>query len=690
MAGITTISFGLACAAFVVLSLLLGIRHRGKHALRWLPVACIATALWAVAVVVLAAKPGTENWIWPLDAVHSGVWLCLVATLLPGGYRLLPLRAILVVAAVAPVVYLSIDSLTGPAVEPTEVTPLVVLLAMSLLGLVAIEQVFRNADRWSREGLRLLCLGIGGLFAFDLLVYSRSVVALQLDDDLWSARGFVNAAIVPLLLIGAGRHPDWKDSVFVSRQMVFHSAIMYGVGLYLVAMALGGNVIRTEGGDWGRTLQATFFASALLLLAFFLFSSQLRARIKVFFAKHFQFDRYDYREAWLRLIATLSDSDGGTAPVRALRALADILETDEGQLWVSRNPGAAFESVAVIGDPGAVELPADHPLVEFLAETQWIVDTEEYRTDPQRYAHAFGALATGKLPAASVIVPLPHEERLLGVARLHRALGRERLNYEDHDLLKTVGRQLAVYLAQDLTREELAQTRQFEAFNRLTAFLMHDLKNLIAQQALVVKNAAKHKHRPEFIDDAMVTVETGVARMRQLLGQLQRGSAEPASARISLVAVLERVVADAASRTPVPTAIIEGCCEVRGDGEKLTMVIGHAVRNAQDATPSDGRVTVGLQRLGDRVRVVIEDTGSGMDAEFVRTRLFRPFDTTKGASGMGIGAYQIREYVQSMGGSVEVDSRRGEGTRLVLWMPALTSDDAHGGGTRRWLPSGRL
>jgi len=671
MLAIANTSFGLAAAAFLALSLLLAINYRGRRGLRWLLFACIGTVAWALLTLLVIHGPAAAAaWIWLLDAFHATLWLGFLASLLPAGRGPVSLRNGLLVAGLAAIGYLALEPLAGLSVYPSATTPLALLLGLSLLGLIAIEQVYRNGNLAERKVLQLLCLAIGGLFMFDLFVYSNGLLLGQLYVDLWLARGFVNAAVVPLILVATKRHPDWSEHLFVSRQMVFYSTTMMGVGVYLIAMGIGGYVIRLRGGEWGVTLQAVFLAAALLLLAFILFSAQLRARLQVFLNKHFFRNRYDYREEWLRLIRTLSSDNGKTAPQRALQALADILLSRTGQLWVSREPGGCFEVQAVLGEASLPDLPANHPLVRFLSEQDWVVDTAEYQADPEHYSHAFRALVPGELPAQSVLVPLRHEQRLIGVARLDKAADRGQLNYEDHDLLKTVGRQVAVFLIEDMTREQLAETRQFEAFNRLTAFLMHDLKNLIAQQALVVQNAARFKHKPEFVDDAMLTIERSVARMRRLLEQLQRGVAEPSPSRVSLAAVLQEVVAEAAARRPVPVLEIAEDCMIRADRDKLAMVIAHAVRNAQDATPAEGQVTVRLFATDGQVHLEIVDTGSGMDAAFIQSRLFRPFDTTKGASGMGIGAYQIREYVQSLGGRVEVDSQPGLGTRLALVMPA--------------------
>ncbi|MCC5862188.1 MAG: PEP-CTERM system histidine kinase PrsK [Gammaproteobacteria bacterium] len=674
MTGIIVASYATAAVAFVGLAALLALHLRSHPAMRGLFAASLATAVWAVLTVLWArAEPPPGRWLPALDAAHAAIWLALLAALLPGrGWR--SLRGLLLVAAVVVPALLVGESVLGRRLLPGT-SGLVVLLAGSLLALVAVEQLLRNASREERRAVAPLCLGLGALFVYELFVYSHALLLGQLDPGLWAARGFVNAAVVPLLAVATQRHPRWASQFYVSRQMVFYTTTLFGAGLYLVAMALGGYVIRLLGGEWGLVLQVAFLAAALLLLSAILFSGQLRARLRVFINKHFFRSRYDYREEWLRLIRTLANRDGGPTAQRALRALADILESPSGELWLSPAVGEPYLPVATLAERNVSPWPPDHPVIQFLAETNWIIDTHEYARDPERYAHAFRELPADGLPGESVIVPLRFEGRLLGLTRLDRNAARGVLNYEDHDLLKTVGRQVAVFLAQERAREALAETRQFEAFNRTTAFLMHDLKNLMAQQALIVQNAPRHRDKPGFIDDALGTIERSVVRMKKLLDQLSQGpaAADTVATRVNLTPILEEVVAAAADRAPVPSLEIERYCEVRGDRDRLSMAVSHAVRNAQEATPAHGEVRVRLYPRGEAVVVEIADTGSGMDETFIRERLFRPFDTTKGASGMGIGAYQVREYLRGLGGHVEVDSVPGEGTCLRLVIPG------HGG-----------
>jgi putative PEP-CTERM system histidine kinase len=238
-------------------------------------------------------------------------------------------------------------------------------------------------------------------------------------------------------------------------------------------------------------------------------------------------------------------------------------------------------------------------------------------------------------------------------------------------LLKTAGQQIAVFLVQERAQEQLFETRQFEAFSKLTAFLMHDLKNVIAQQNLVVANAQRFRHRPEFIDDAIATISSSVERMRRILERLQGATRFEKPSRIQLLSLLREVCKECADRQPRPTVLGPDAeeCFVEMDRDRLNMVATHLVRNAQDATPSDGYVKVSVSIDDAYARIEVADNGCGMDAEFVRDRLFKPFDSTKGAQGMGIGAYQIRETVTAAGGSVAVKSERGVGTTMIVKLP---------------------
>jgi putative PEP-CTERM system histidine kinase len=544
-------------------------------------------------------------------------------------------------------------------------------LLTALYALVAIEQIYRNARESQRRSLKFLCIGVGGIFAYDLFLYSNAILAGYISELFWGVRGFVVAMCVPLIAVAVQRAPMWSIGIFVSRQIVFYTATLFGAGFYLTAVGIGGYYIRVIGREWGSAAQAIFFSAAIIILFVYLFSDASRARLRVFISKHFFENKYDYREQWLRLINTLTSAVEVLAlRKRAIKALAEILDTSSGVLWLRDHDSDNYRCVSGWNaNEGGVEIAGNDSLVEFLANSGWVVDLNEYAADSSRYENLDLSIESLSLSKAAFIIPLMHDSRLLGFVVLSATSTPISLNFEDHDLLKTAGQQIASYLAQEMITEQLTEVRQFETFNRLTAFLMHDLKNVIAQQSLVVENAKKHKANPLFIDDALETIKGSVARMRRVMEHFQHSPTDDRQQRVEVSKLIMQSVSQCADRKPVPRLLIgEAQIWVRADPERLLMALTHAIRNAQDATDADGDVAVSLEVTSGDCTVAITDTGSGMDDIFIRDRLFKPFDSTKGTQGMGIGAYQVRETIRSTGGDVQVSSQLGEGTTMLLYM----------------------
>ena len=252
----------------------------------------------------------------------------------------------------------------------------------------------------------------------------------------------------------------------------------------------------------------------------------------------------------------------------------------------------------------------------------------------------------------------------------------KKINWEDRDLLKTAGQQAASHLAQHQVDQALMQSRQFEAFNRLSAYIVHDLKNILAQQSLIVANAEKHKHNPEFVDDVIATVKNSVDRMTGLMAQMRSGERGSNAKVVDLGELLAKVVDGAKVRQP--EAGLECVVDevlVFSDSEQLATVFGHMIQNAQDATEKTGRVLVRIKPEDNHVTVDVEDTGIGMEPDFVRDRLFKPFDSTKGLTGMGVGAFESREYIRSLDGDISVVSVPGEGSTFRIVLPRVYPEE---------------
>jgi putative PEP-CTERM system histidine kinase len=278
------------------------------------------------------------------------------------------------------------------------------------------------------------------------------------------------------------------------------------------------------------------------------------------------------------------------------------------------------------------------------------------------------------------VVPVRRAGKLVGIVVLGEPAAGFEMTYEDRDLLVTMSQHIGTHLAQYDADRKIAEIRQFEAFNQLTAFMMHDLKNAVAQLRLVASNAARHKHNPEFIDDTVATIANAVNRIDRLIQQLHFDSRQAGNRRVDVREAARLAIERCSMRVPVPTLVEAGdASTVQADPDRLVSALEHAIRNAQDATRDTGTVRLQIESRDRRVAMHVCDDGIGMSPEFVRERLFRPFDTTKGAAGMGIGAYQAREYARELGGNVEVQSTPGSGTRFTIILPALQRETENGG-----------
>jgi putative PEP-CTERM system histidine kinase len=548
-------------------------------------------------------------------------------------------------------------------------------LLLAFAGLVATEQAMRNASLDDTAYVRLCAIGIGGQLAFDLFLFSQAQLLGAVDPGAWALRGAVAALLMIPLAVGVWRMPVTEPRVFVSRHVVFYTSAFVAVGAYLCLMALGGYYVREHGGNWGNALQVAFLCGAVAILALLLLSDSPLRRLRVFISTHFYRNKYDYRIEWLRFVQTLSSADEPDLHRTAVRAVAQIFGSPGGLLMVREEGADRYTLRATWPESygGEIEHGAigdDESLPRFLRERQWVIDLREYHREPEIYGRLDLPRWLDPRGQWRVITPLLVGSELHGFLVLRSPPEPFSMNFEDRDLLKTVGRNVAVQLAQHHADEKLAQSRQFDAYNRFAAFVMHDLKNSVAQLQLLVANAARHRNNPVFFEDAIGTIQNTSERMTRLIEQLQSRDMQGTARQLDITAVARAAVARSAAREPkVVLRAGDQALPVNADPERLGAVIDHVIRNAQEATPANAAIALRIDAVGEEAHLHVIDEGAGMDAEFVSQRLFRPFDSTKGSKGMGIGAYQVREYARSLGGDVDVQSTPGKGTDFCIRLP---------------------
>ncbi len=544
-------------------------------------------------------------------------------------------------------------------------------LLLAVIGLVYVENLFRNTPSHDRWAIKLLCLGVGGMFLYDFFIYSDALLFKSINSSLWAARGSVTLVLAPLLAVAARRNRKLSLDLMVSRQVVIHSTTLVVSGVYLLIMAGAGYYIRHFGGSWATVIQITFVAGSLVVLMVLLVSGTTRAYLRVFLNKHFFRYRYDYREEWLRFIQAISERAEGPLGQRVVRMVADIMDSTEGALFFL-DEGGRFELAnewnysgpKSLDDPGGV-------VARTLERENWILDLDNKVWTAERLGGASLPDWITDIRRPWLITPLTHHDTLIGMIVLGRPRVNKRLNWEDYDLLRIVGRGAASYLAEQQAAEALAEARQFEALNRRFAFVIHDIKNLVSQLSLMVRNAEKHLDKPEFQADMLATVQDSVAKMTALLAQMHRDG-DAKLAEVDLPQLLGRV----ANRTVEPGATLALNCQVReatvmADPDRLDAVISHLVENALDAIAGRGKVEIGLETQDGMAIIEVADDGPGMDADFIRNHLFQPFRTTKGA-GFGIGAYESRDFARELGGRLDVESEVGKGTAMRLQLPLVS------------------
>lgn len=676
-------SYLFAFLAYAALTALLITSWRGRTLGRLLILAGSFSTLWAGVSALSALSLITFPGIMQLLELGRDTFWCLfllksvqsnssqkIGSLL----RITPINlffAFLVIASIITVLLPLLAVFTSNANLISRDAILGIWVAFNIIALLLLEQLFRNSAVEQRWAIKHLCIGIGCTFAYDFFMFADALLFKQLNPALWNARGIVNGLMVPLIAISVARNPKWSLDIYISRNVVFQSITLMGAGIYLLVMASAGYYIRFYGGSWGSTLQIAFLSGTGALLLIILFSGTIRAKIRVFLSKHFFNYKYDYREEWLRFTQTLAESDE-EVPVRVIRAISVLVNSTGGSLWIRRDGGQyELNSNLNMPEPISGTTPRQDALCTFLEKNQWLVDLDEYQRNPDLYEGFSPPDWLTAIPNAWLIVPLLFKTKVFGFIIISRSQSQHSINWEDRDLLKMAGQQAASHLAQHLSEKALTQARQFEAFNRLSAYVVHDLKNILAQQSLIVSNAERHKHKPEFVDDVISTVRNSVKRMTNLMEQMKSGMRGSGSQRIDLGSLLEEVAAAHATRKPAPELNpVASKLFVHADKEQLATVFGHIIQNAQDATPNDGHVIIDMTRISpDHAVVEVKDSGTGMDQEFIKQRLFHPFDSTKGLTGMGIGVYESREYIRSLNGDISVTSTPGKGSVFRITLP---------------------
>ncbi|OYU36976.1 XrtA/PEP-CTERM system histidine kinase PrsK [Novosphingobium sp. PASSN1] len=660
-------------------------RRRGKESSRALRAALALTTGWALVTSSLGPNAAIAQ---VFEIVRNLGWLVVVYSLFARDNRhtsVVQVRPVLAVLAMVEmmqfVLLLLAIRFAGIDAATAMIFQLSVMFRLLLTtgALVLVHNLYVGALSGQRDAVRWTALALALMWGYDLNLYTIAYLGRMVPMEMVALRGLVQIAAMLLVAVGAMRGGS-ALRFSPSRSVAFQSLSLLVIGGYLILMVAAAQSVAWLGGDVSQLAQLGFaFATTVVILAL-VPSGRLRGWLTVMLAKHFFQHRYDYRAEWQRLTRTIGRAGPNALPLhaRVVQALADITDSASGVMLI---PGEGGDLVlAARWQWPTIDVPAEAmpaATAQFFEARGFIVDLDEVRAGTDHQGE--GALMPRWLVeehGAWAVVPLLHFDRLVGLVVLGRPPLARKLDWEDFDLLRVVGQQLASYIAEHNGQSALLEASRFDEFNRRIAFVMHDIKNLASQLALLARNAERHAENPAFRKDMLVTLTNAADKLNALLARLSRYGAGGVQ-RLEMIDAADVVEAVAARYrgaggdwtvhvTPGQT------CPIMASRETLEQVLAHLVQNAIDA--SQPGMAVFLQTRTDGMTGVIEvsDTGCGMSADFVRNRLFKPFVSTK-SGGFGIGAFEARELVRAMNGRLEVESREGLGSRFAVRLPLVVA-----------------
>jgi putative PEP-CTERM system histidine kinase len=678
---VPAIVIGLAALSSLVLAGVTALR-KGHGGLRW----SFVLGMVAFAVESLA-NLGLLNWtVLPEDRLFwlqvSGIsslvvllpWLTFAVLLahpqdvLPRGWRL-GLTAVAAVAVTSAVVLVTMEgfqvsSSPGPfyavRLNPSGSSAIVLQLLATVGILAGMELSLRTAGREKRWRTKYLILGLSAIFLVRFYFLSQVLLFHVLLAAYLATQAA--ALVVGNLLLGASltRGALRRTELIVSHRMLYRSVVAGLLGLYLFVVGGLGWLLNNLGIPdevlWGSLVAFV----AVLGLAVVLLSDDARWRIRRFLARHFYRRKYDYREQWITFTTRLGSlvAREDLAP-QLLSAVTDAVGTAKGLLYLADARDSRYHLAASLEiTRAAPTLDAGSELLTRLRSERCPILIE----------------AAGEIPAlfteGGIAVPLYWRETLTGIMLIGPERAGAPYTAEDFEFLETVGRQVAGAILTAQLSETLAQSREFEAFHRLTSFVVHDLKNSISALSMLSQNALANFDDPEFQRDAIRTLSGSVDRMKTLLARLS--APQSAALRwqpVDVVAFVRDALRPWQGRGINVIAELAAVRPVNADPDALLRVFQNLMANAVEALAGrDGVVTVRTCQDGEWAAITVTDTGCGMSEDFVRTSLFVPFRSTKKV-GWGIGLFHAKGIVEAHHGTLEVSSKESMGTTFTVRLP---------------------
>ena len=634
-----------------------------------------------------------QNAEWAALAMLPGPWLLFSLTFARGNYRefLKKWSAVLVISFVVPIALaIFFWDLTIAAIArnesnqhwllqlaPSGFVLNLILLLSAVIVLMNLERTYRAAVGTMRWRIKFMVLGLGVIFAAQ--AYTTSQVMLFRAIDLWWPIANSGALIVggALIVRSLLREGNFETDVFPSHSVLHNSLTIMVVGVYLLIVGALARVVAFMGGNASFAIKAVVVLVALVLLTLVLLSDRVRLRTRRFISRHFQRPFYDYRTVWRRFTqATARRVERGDLCAEIVKLISEIFQALSVTIWlIEEGQGKLSRAASTsLTEERAREIELDP------AETSQTVAMLNTRAEPidldasvEKWAVTLRRLQPDDFHKGGnrICVPLVAGGELLGIMTLGDRVSGERFSLQDLDLLKSIGDQIAANLLNIQLSQRLSQAKQLEAFQAMSAFFVHDLKNTASTLSLMLQNLPIYFNDPQFREDALRGISKTVNHINELIKRLsllrQEISIQPVEADLN-ISVNEALKCLEAAPSVELVKEFSSLPKVRLDPAQIQNVVVNLVLNAKDAINGRGRIRVETAQQNGWVVLTVTDSGCGMNPEFMQRSLFRPFQTTK-KQGIGIGMFQCKMIVEAHHGKIEVQSELNKGTTFRILLP---------------------
>jgi putative PEP-CTERM system histidine kinase len=529
--------------------------------------------------------------------------------------------------------------------------------------------------RWQTK---FMFLGVASIFGVHLFKDSQTILFKGVNTGM----DFVDfgALLVGdiLILRSLFRGKPLNVSVHLSHQFLYNSFTLLIVGIYFVSVSvLSWLSIHFE---WIRNINFIIFLIflAVIGLASILLSDRLRMKRKRFISRHFKRPQYDYQKIWEDFTKrTTSVTQTGELCNIIVRMVSETLEILSVSIWLvdEKQERLSFGGSTVFTAAQAEELKffghGGADLISAMIDQTMPVDLEGRQDDWVEDLKLAYGLEETKESRIRYCVPLNAAGQLIGIMTLSEKVFYEPFTFEESELIKTIADQAAAGLLNLRLSEQLRQAKELEAFQSMSAFFMHDLKNLASKLSLVTQNLPVHMDNPEFRSDALRTISQSVSKINTMSSRLSLLSQklELTFKETDLNDLVKETVSDVKEYVKAPVSKdLENVPSLLIDREHIHKVLENLLMNAYDALGPDGQIMIITRCQDTWAEIAVQDNGCGMSKEFIDKSLFRPFQTTK-KQGMGIGLYHCKTIVEAHSGRIEVESEEGVGTTFRVLLP---------------------